>query len=164
MCVSKRRRPITSPPGGGMCSLPARAVTGPASRMEARMRRQRSRSRPPGRKVGEVSRQVFASKSSTRVPRLSIKRRMSSTSRICGTFRKTTGSSVNKQAARSGKAAFLFPAGVISPRKGTPPSIINSSISSSSPGKSERIVRQFEQFAKRLTVDLHEQKQRPFGI
>ena len=36
------RRPITSPPGGGILTAPARASSGPASRKEARMRRQRS--------------------------------------------------------------------------------------------------------------------------
>ena len=44
-CVSRRRRPITSPPGGGILTAPARASSGPASRKEARMRRQRSGSR-----------------------------------------------------------------------------------------------------------------------
>ena len=37
-CGSSRRRPITSPPGGGMSARPKRASSGPASRNEARMR------------------------------------------------------------------------------------------------------------------------------
>ena len=35
--VSIRRRPITSPPGGGRCTWPNRASSGPASRIEARI-------------------------------------------------------------------------------------------------------------------------------
>ena len=37
-CGSSRRRPMKSPPGGGMCASPARASSGPASRNDARMR------------------------------------------------------------------------------------------------------------------------------
>ena len=37
-CGSRRRRPMTSPPGGGMSARPKRASSGPASRNEARMR------------------------------------------------------------------------------------------------------------------------------
>ena len=44
MWVSIRRRPITSPPGGGTIASPARASSGPASRIEARMRLQSSSS------------------------------------------------------------------------------------------------------------------------
>ena len=43
-CGSSRRRPITSPPGGGMLARPRRASSGPASRKEARMRSAQSRS------------------------------------------------------------------------------------------------------------------------
>ena len=43
-CGSRRRRPITSPPGGGMSAWPKRASSGPASRNEARMRSACSRS------------------------------------------------------------------------------------------------------------------------
>ena len=38
MCGSSRRRPITSPPGGGIVAEPKRASSGPASRNEARIR------------------------------------------------------------------------------------------------------------------------------
>jgi hypothetical protein len=41
------------------------------------------------------------------------------------------GSSVSKQAARRGRAAFLLPEGIIVPESGTPPSIINFSMVSS---------------------------------
>ena len=38
MCGSSRRRPITSPPGGGIVAEPNLASSGPASRNEARIR------------------------------------------------------------------------------------------------------------------------------
>ena len=38
MCGSSRRRPITSPPGGGTLARPRRASSGPASRNDARIR------------------------------------------------------------------------------------------------------------------------------
>ena len=37
MCVSIRRRPMTSPPGGGTVAVPKRASSGPARRMDARI-------------------------------------------------------------------------------------------------------------------------------
>ena len=40
-CVSTRRRPMTSPPGGGSSIWPQRASSGPASRIDARIFRQR---------------------------------------------------------------------------------------------------------------------------
>src|SRR5919199_1430215 len=43
-CGSRRRRPMTSPPGGGMSAWPKRASSGPAGRNEARMRVACSRS------------------------------------------------------------------------------------------------------------------------
>ena len=49
--VSMRRRPITSPPGGGSVTLPNRASIGPASKIDARIRAQslgsRSRASAP---------------------------------------------------------------------------------------------------------------------
>jgi hypothetical protein len=50
------------------------------------------------------------------------------TSRILGTLPITTSSSVRRQAARIGSAAFLFPAGTISPDNGTPPWMMNFSM------------------------------------
>ena len=43
--MSRRRRPITSPPGGGTTARPKRASSGPASRNEARISRARARGR-----------------------------------------------------------------------------------------------------------------------
>ena len=42
MCGSRRRRPMTSPPGGGTLTRPTRASSGPASRNDARIRLQSS--------------------------------------------------------------------------------------------------------------------------
>jgi hypothetical protein len=53
---------------------------------------------------------------------------MDSTSRIFGTLRITSSSSVSRHAARIGSAAFLFPAGTISPESGTPPWMMNFSM------------------------------------
>jgi hypothetical protein len=39
-----------------------------------------------------------------------------------------TGSSVSRQAARRGRAAFLLPDGVTSPERGIPPSMMNFSM------------------------------------
>ena len=51
-----------------------------------------------------------------------------STSRMRGTLERLTSSSVRRQAARIGSAAFLFPATVISPERGVPPWMTNLSI------------------------------------
>ena len=52
--VSTRRRPMTSPPGGGSVTVPKRASSGPASSIEARIRAQSAGraawARPPGRR------------------------------------------------------------------------------------------------------------------
>jgi hypothetical protein len=45
-----------------------------------------------------------------------------------GTFVSTTSSSVSRQAARIGSAAFLLPAATISPASGAPPWMTNFSI------------------------------------
>ena len=47
--MSRRRRPMTSPPGGGSVTSPQRASSGPASRIEARIRAQSSGSRSAAR-------------------------------------------------------------------------------------------------------------------
>ena len=52
-----------------------------------------------------------------------------SVSRIRGTFESTSSSSVSRQAAMIGSAAFLFPAATISPERELPPWITNLSIS-----------------------------------
>ena len=56
---------------------------------------------------------------------------IASTSRMRGTLRTTTSSSVRMLAARMGSAPFLFPAGMSVPESGTPPSITNFCMSGS---------------------------------
>ena len=123
--VSTRRRPITSPPGGGTSAEPKRASSGPASRIDARMRVHSS-----GSSVVEVmsaahTRKVLSSSHSTSAPMSTKSSIIASTSRIRGTFSSVTGSAVSRHAARIGSAAFLFPAGRTRPESGTPPSITN---------------------------------------
>ena len=62
---------------------------------------------------------------STRAPSSASSVTMASTSLIRGTLRRITSSSVSRQAARIGSAPFLFPAAVIVPESGAPPSITN---------------------------------------
>ncbi len=54
---------------------------------------------------------------------------IASTSRMRGTLRTITSSSVRRDDARIGSAPFLLPAGTIVPESGTPPSMTNFSIS-----------------------------------
>src|ERR1019366_5432607 len=54
---------------------------------------------------------------------------IASTSRIRGTLRTSTSSSVRIAEARIGRAPFLFPAGTIVPESGAPPSMTNFSMS-----------------------------------
>ena len=65
---------------------------------------------------------------STLTPRSSSRSSIASTSRMRGTLRSTTSSSVSRQAARIGSAPFLLPAGWTVPESGTPPSMTNFSM------------------------------------
>src|SRR5215210_1938211 len=127
-CGSRRRRPITSPPGGGSSASPNRASNGPATRKEARMRSARSGSTSVLRTSPASSTTVLPSRRSIFTPRSSRSTSSASVSRIRGTLWSVTGSSVSRQAARSGRAAFLFPAGTTVPDSGTPPSMTNLSM------------------------------------
>ena len=127
---SRRRRPITSPPGGDITARWKRASSGPGEQ-----------ERRPDR-LGQLgldldlahvrprtARPRWARASSRRTPiatRISI---IASTSRMRGTLRTITSSSVRTLAARIGSAPFLFPAGTIVPDSGTPPSMTNFSMS-----------------------------------
>ncbi len=42
MCMSSGREPIASPPGSATSAAPQRAMSGPSTQIEARMRRTRS--------------------------------------------------------------------------------------------------------------------------
>src|SRR5579859_4462629 len=127
---SSRRRPITSPPGGGIEARPKRASSGPATRNEARIRSARSASTSAHASTPEQSTETSPGRSHwTLAPRPSSSSSSASTSRILGTFRRITSSSVSRQAARIGRAPFLFPAGRIVPESGAPPWITNFSMS-----------------------------------
>jgi len=77
-------------------------------------------------------------------PRLSSSSSIAVTSRMRGTLRTTTSSSVRTQAARMGRAAFLLPAGVTVPDTATPPSMRNFSM-----GAGERANRGSKASARR---------------
>ena len=128
-CGSRRRRPMTSPPGGDMIAWWKRASSGPARRNDARIRSACS--------SGTSTSCTAAAHSATSLgPRQAISTPMAvrmlsivSTSRIRGTLFTTTSSSVRSAAARIASAPFLLPAGVIVPDRGTPPSMTNFSMS-----------------------------------
>src|SRR5918997_6881885 len=128
-CGSSRRRPITSPPGGGMSAAPNRASSGPASRNEARMRS----AHPGSTAVWVISSHctaiVFSSRHSAFAPSRTSSSTIACTSRIRGVLRSTTSSLVSSVAASAGSAAFLLPAGTIVPERGVPPSMMNFSMS-----------------------------------
>src|SRR5213083_3190739 len=124
-CVSTRRRPITSPPGGGRLTRPKRASIGPASKIDARMRAHRAGSSSRGSARAVFTSTVFGPSQRTSAPRCASSASMVSTSRMCGTLSTRQGPSASKVAARMGRAAFLLPAGRIVPSSGRPPETQN---------------------------------------
>src|SRR5215211_3278778 len=128
-CGSRRRRPITSPPGGGSSASPKRDRSGPATRKEARMRSASAGSTWVLVTASAWSATVLPSRRSIFTPRSPSSVISASVSRICGTLCSTTCSSVSRHAASSGSAAFLLPAGATVPDSGTPPSMTSFSIS-----------------------------------
>ncbi len=131
MCVSIRRRPITSPPGGGTVARPQRASNGPASRIEARISRHRSSSSSVVAISAAWTRTSLGPTHSASAPTWRSSAIIVSTSLILGTFSSVTGWSVSRQAARIGSAAFLFPAARTLPERRAPPSITNDCLSAS---------------------------------
>ncbi len=140
-CGSRRRRPIVSPPGGGMRASPKRASSGPASRNEARMRAESASSSSvsadrvglEGELVVARPRRLHPDALEQRDLRLDV-----ADARDVG---QPTSSSVSRQAARIGSAAFLFPATVISPERGVPPWMTNFSIWAARVNRSEWLSR-----------------------
>ena len=119
---SRRRRAAAAAPsrsGRAAARRPARR------RGSARPGRRRRRSCGSRRPAGAI---VLPSRRSTFTPRFSSSASSASVSRIRGTLCSTTGSAVSRHAARSGRAAFLFPAGTTVPDSGTPPSMTNFSM------------------------------------
>src|SRR4051812_20480543 len=127
-CVSSRRRPITSPPGGGIRAEPKRASSGPAVRNDARIRSAIAWSTSVVGMLRAHSATVCSERHSTVVPSAASRSTMASASRIRGTLCRTTSSSVRRAQAMSGSAAFLLPAGTRVPDSGTPPWMTNFSI------------------------------------
>src|SRR5215216_973841 len=127
MWVSSRRRPMTSPPGGGTIASPSRASNGPARRIDARIRLQSSSSNSRFDSPPAWSRTSPTPTCSTSTPRSATSASIISTSLIVGTFVSSTGSSVSRHAATIGKAAFLLPAARIVPFRGRPPSMTKAS-------------------------------------
>src|SRR6266550_4106404 len=120
-CVSTRRRPITSPPGGGSVTRPKRASIGPASRIEARISLHSAGSSGFGSaRLVSIS-TVLAPCHCTLAPTCCSNARSVSTSRMRGTLSIRHGPSARSVAARIGRAAFLLPAGRIVPERGRPP-------------------------------------------
>src|SRR3954447_4307368 len=127
MCGSSRRRPITSPPGGGTVARPSRARSGPASRNDARIRLARRSSISCVDSSAACTRTSFSPVHSASAPTCWRSSIIVSASRIRGTFISVTGSSVSRHAARIGSTPFLFPAARTRPEIGRPPSITNDS-------------------------------------
>src|ERR1043166_8377604 len=121
MWVSTRRRPITSPPGGGSTAFPIRASNGAAKRIEARIRELRAGS--SGLLVATRASTVSAlgPVQAISAPSSASRAAIASTSRIRGTLPSATGPSARSVAARMGRAAFLLPAGRTDPLSGRPP-------------------------------------------
>src|SRR2546426_2063943 len=120
-CVSTRRRPMTSPPGGGSVTRPKRASIGPASRIEARISLHRAASSGFGSVRLASTSTVFVPCHCTVAPTCCSKASRVSTSRMRGTLSMRHGPSARRVAARIGRAAFLLPAGRIVPERGRPP-------------------------------------------
>src|SRR5919198_3312829 len=131
MCGSRRRRPITSPPGGGTLARPSLASKGPASRNDARIRLASSASSSCDVSSDACTRTSLSPVHSISAPRSPISAIIVSTSRIRGTLRSTTDSVASRHAARIGRAPFLFPAAVTRPFSGCPPSMTKYSASAS---------------------------------
>src|SRR5215203_5433933 len=127
MWGSRRRRPITSPPGGGTLARPRRARSGPASRNDARIRLASRSSISCVVSSAAWMRTSLPPVHSASAPRCWRSSTIVSASRIRGTFVSVTGSSVSRHAARIGSTPFLLPAARTRREIGRPPSITKDS-------------------------------------
>ena len=131
-CVSRRRRPILSPPGREMTALPKRASRGPTSMTEPRRLAHffRNSSLPRYSMSTCAARKRYESMPSletlTPMSRMSWMRLF--TSRMSGTLCTVTSSSVSKVAQMICSTSFLAPCGVMSPVRRCPPSMMNDAI------------------------------------
>ena len=110
-CGSSRRRPMKSPPGGGIRAWPKRARSGPASRNEARIRAARPSSIAVSVTASAWRRISFSPLQWTFTPSRSSSATWASVSLIRGTLESTTSSSVSRQAAMLRKGRVLVPGG-----------------------------------------------------
>ena len=106
---------MKSPPGGGILASPKRASSGPASRNEARIFFESSSSTATSATAAAQSRRLLSATQAASTPSRSSRAICASVSRIRGTRCRSSSSSVSRQAARIGSAAFLLPATVSSP-------------------------------------------------
>ena len=109
--VSMRRRPITSPPGGGRLALPKRASKGPARSSDARIRSASSRSTCADLTHEASTVTTCSSSHRTSAPSELTSSSRVSTSRIRGMLPSVTGSDARTVAAMAGKAGVLVPGG-----------------------------------------------------
>ena len=122
-CVSTRRLPMTSPPGGCIVALPVRAISGPAKRMEARILRDICAGMELDDRCAASIFQTCSSIFSTPTPRERSMENMTFVSSMSGMLRRMTGSCESSVAAMQGRAAFLLPLTCMQPLMGKPPSM-----------------------------------------
>ena len=118
---------MKSPPGAAS----GRRQSGPAAARRAGTRPgfgSESSCRPRLADVGGAEPEAVSPDPGDLDPEPLKQRELASTSRIRGTRCSSNSSSVSRQAARIGSAAFLLPATVSSPESGTPPWMTNFSI------------------------------------
>jgi hypothetical protein len=154
MCVSSRRRPITSPPGGGSLNSPMRADRGPATRMEARILRQRSGSRSAGLRSRAVMRHEVASRSSTCAPRLSTRCRITLHILDARNIAQSDRFFGQQTCSHQGQCGVFVSCGHhLTVQRG--PAFDYEFFHVHLQGNIGKIVRQFTNSCKHITVDLH---------
>ena len=121
-----------------MCAFPTRASSGPSSSTEPRSRPTRVRSGAWVRDLLVRTLIVVVPMPSTSAPMSASRRAITSTSPMRGTLVSTHSSSVSRQAASSGSAAFLLPSTATRPSSRWPPSMRSVDISSALPADSPR--------------------------
>ena len=125
-CVSSRRWPIASPPGGGNDARPSRARSGPAKRNDVRIFAASIGSIFAVFSFAAASVTVPAARSrDTFTPNVFAASSIAATSAMSGTFLSVTGSAERSAAAIIGSAAFLLPETRCVPEMVFPPCITN---------------------------------------
>ena len=127
-CCSTRRIPMSSPPGLAISASPVRPTSAPNRRKEPLIRWVSSAPTSAGCTCAASSRQRLAPRRSTSTPRWRSIAAIVPMSSISGTFSSSRGWSVSRDAAITGRAAFLLPEIATSPVSGPPPVIRSRSI------------------------------------